>query len=67
MPESGTWSVSKDITPSIAWRREAWKVEALDDLTSKANIGTDSKSTFVVTSERRGQVGVERIWIFPTA
>jgi len=23
---------AKDITPSIAWRREAWKEEALDDL-----------------------------------
>ena len=23
---------AKDITPSIAWRRETWKEEALDDL-----------------------------------
>ena len=23
---------AKDITPSITWRREAWKEEALDDL-----------------------------------
>ena len=23
---------AKDIAPSIAWRREAWKEEALDDL-----------------------------------
>ena len=23
---------AKDITPSIVWRREAWKDEALDDL-----------------------------------
>ena len=23
---------AKDITPSIAWRREAWKEESLDDL-----------------------------------
>ena len=26
---------AKDITPSMAWRREAWKEEALDDLPSK--------------------------------
>ena len=56
-----------DITPSIAWRREAWKEEALDDLPSKdereraivnqTNIGTVSNATL-------GELlrdGVERI------
>ena len=42
------------ITPSIAWRREAWKEEALDDLpwkdergavVNQTNIGTVSKAT----------------------
>ena len=43
------------ITPSIAWRREAWKEEVLDDLpwkderaraiVSQTNIGTVSKAT----------------------
>ena len=45
---------AKDITPPIAWRREAWKEEALDDLPWKdergpssirRNIGTVSKAT----------------------
>ena len=29
----------RDITPSIAWRREAWDVEALDDLYRKDERG----------------------------
>ena len=45
---------AKDITPSIARRREAWKEEALDDLSLKGreraivnqtNIGTVSRAT----------------------
>jgi len=45
---------AKDITPSIAWRGEAWKEEALDDLSlkgreraivSQTNIGSVSKAT----------------------
>ena len=44
----------KNIIPSIVWRREAWKEEALDDLPSKdekraivsqTNIGTAPKAT----------------------
>ena len=33
---------AKDITPSIAWRREAWKEEALDDLPWKDERGPSS-------------------------
>ena len=33
---------AKDITPSIAWRREAWKEEVLDDLLSKDERGPSS-------------------------
>ena len=29
----------KDITPSMAWRREEWKEEALDDIPSKDERG----------------------------
>ena len=64
---------AKDITPSIAWRREAWKEEALDDLPSKdergpsllkqTNIGTVSKATL----GKLLRDGVERIWAFPSA
>ena len=61
-----TWDAAcghkaKDITSSIAWRREAWKEEALDDLPLKGreragtdnrtNIGTGDIGTI---SERRG-------------
>ena len=63
---------AKDITPSIAWRREAWKEEALDDfplkgreraIVSQANIGTVSKA--ILGKPQRD--GVERIWAFPSA
>ena len=30
---------AKDITPSIAWRREAWTEDVLDDLPSKDERG----------------------------
>ena len=48
----GTWDTTcghtaKDISPSIAWRREAWKEEALDDLPSK---------------DERGPSSIRRIW-----
>ena len=33
---------AKDITPSIAWRSEAWEMEALDDLPSKDDSGPSS-------------------------
>ena len=33
---------SQDITPSVAWRREAWKEEALDDLLWKDERGSSS-------------------------
>ena len=33
------WHKSKDSTPSIAWRRQAWKLEALDDLAWKDERG----------------------------
>ena len=33
---------AKDITPSITWRREAWKEEALDDLPWKNKRGPSS-------------------------
>ena len=60
------------VTPSIAWRREAWKEETLDDLPLKgreraivnqANIGTVSKATL----RKLLRHGVERIWAFPSA
>ena len=43
----GAWDTNrghkaKDITPSIAWRREAWKEEALDDLPWKDERGSSS-------------------------
>ena len=52
---------AKDITPSIAWRGEAWKEEALDDRPWKDKKGQSSvehwncfKSNIGETSERRG-------------
>ena len=49
----------KDITPSIAWRREAWKEKALDDLPwNHTNTG------IVYKKQRWGNV--ERIWAFPS-
>ena len=46
---------AKDITPSIHWRREAWKDEALDDLpwkderaiVNQTNTGTVSKASLI--------------------
>ena len=52
--DTTTGHKAKGITPSIAWRREAWKEEALDDLpwkgreraiASQTNIGTVSRAT----------------------
>ena len=66
---------AKGITPSIAWRREAWKEEALDDLPSK-----DEKRAIVMQSDEhwnrlRGNVGetserrdrAHSLWAFPSA
>ena len=63
---------ARDVTPSIAWSREALKEEALDDLPSKdergpssvteTNIGTVSKATLgKILSDR-----VESIGAFPS-
>ena len=62
----------KDITPSIAWRREAWKEEALDDLPLKGRERAivDQTNTETVSKETVGKFlrdGVERIWAFPSA
>ena len=54
---------ASDITPSIAWRREAWKEEALDDLperTRESHRQSDEqlnrfKGGVGETSERRGE------------
>ena len=55
---------AKDITPSMAWRREAWKEDRSTRRSSlkgkqsaaanQTNIGTVPKATFGETSERRG-------------
>ena len=53
---------AKDFTPSIAWRRDAWKEEAPDDLLSKDERGPSSirrtldrfKGNCGETSEKRG-------------
>ena len=59
---------AKDITPTIAWRREAWKEEAVDDLPLKGrkraivnqtNIGTVSKATV----GKRLRNWLERLWL----
>ena len=34
---------AKDITPSITWKREAWKEEAQDDLPFKGDVGEASE------------------------
>ena len=36
------WHKAKDITPSITWRREAWKEEVLGDLPWKDESGSSS-------------------------
>jgi len=54
----GAWDTTcghkaKDITPSIAWRREAWKEEALDDLPWKDERGPSSIKRTLELFERR--------------
>ena len=49
-----TWgNKAKDITPSIAWRREAWKEEALDDLPWKDERGPSSIRRTLEPFQRR--------------
>ena len=56
---------AKDITPSIALRREAWEEEALDDspweraIVSQMNIGTVSKASL----GKLLRDGVELFWV----
>ena len=63
---------AKDITPLIAWRREALKEEALDDLPLKgrdraivnqSNIRNISKAAL----GKLTRDGLERIWAFSSA
>ena len=61
-----------DIAPSIAWKREAWKEEALDDLPWKDERGPSSmrRTWEPFQRQRWGKLlrdGVERIWAFPSA
>ena len=54
---------AKDTTPSIAWRREAEKEEALNDLPREDanlpnNIGTVSKANIGETPERRSRANM---------
>ena len=54
----GTWDSTcgykaKDITPSIAWRREAWKEEALDELPWKNQRGSSSIRQTLEPFQRR--------------
>ena len=62
---------TKDTTPSIACRREAWKEEALDDLPWKDERGPSSiRWTRTVSKATMGKLlrdGAERIWAFPSA
>ena len=45
--------LAKDIKPSIAWRRKAWKEEALDDLPLKCEKGPSSIRRTVEPLQRR--------------
>ena len=50
---------AKDITPSIAWRRETWKEEALDDLSRKDERGPPScsqKNTGTIPEAKLGKL-----------
>ena len=60
------------ITPSIAWRREALKEEALDDLPSKdergpSSIGRTLEPFSKATLGKLLRDGEERIWAFLSA
>ena len=60
---------AKDITPLIAWRREAWKEEALDDVLRKDERGPSSIRQTLELFQRRhwGKLlrdGMERIFFF---
>ena len=64
---------AKDITPSITWRREAWKMETLDDLPWKDERGRPSSIRRTLEPFQRqcwGKLlrdGVEHIWALPSA
>ena len=58
----------KDITLSIAWRREAWKEEALDDLPRKDERGyrqsDEHWNCLKGNVRKRLKDRMERIWAF---
>ena len=59
---------AKDITPSIAWRSEAWKEEALDDFLERTRDGHHQSDEH--WNRFKGNVEetlVELIWAFPGA